>query len=64
MTLVDFIPYRRETAYDMLKAIMKRGGGNYKEEAEKALIGCIVITAYNNMSYRIDELVSIMLANN
>jgi hypothetical protein len=48
----------------MLKAIMKRGGGNYKEEAEKALIGCIVITAYNNMSYRIDELVSIMLANN
>ena len=43
---------RTETVHDIFKKLKK--GSNFKDEAEKALLGCSVITRYNNKSYKID----------
>lgn len=45
---------RLDTVYDYLQSI--RDIPNWKEEAKKELIGKIVITRYNNRTYRIDEI--------
>ncbi len=34
----------------------KKGSKNLKEDGEKALLGCSVITRYNNKTYKIDGL--------
>jgi len=43
---------------DQIEEIHKRtsGGPNFKPSVEKALLGAIVITRYNNSTYRIDEI--------
>ena len=50
---------RTDTVYDQIQEISKRvggGGANYQRTVEKALLGAIVITRYNNKTYRIDEI--------
>lgn len=48
---------RNETAYDVLKAISRRGD-NLQRDAPKELAGAIVLTSYNNKTYRIDDIVT------
>jgi len=45
---------RTDTVMDQMKLCMKGGGG--KEMAAKTLLGCIVMTRYNNKTYRIDDI--------
>merc|ERR1719244_843984 len=49
---------RTDTVLDQIEEIHKRtsGGPNFKPSVEKALLGAIVITRYNNSTYRIDEI--------
>ena len=46
---------RTDTVMDQMKLCMKSGGGG-KEAATKTLLGCIVMTKYNNATYRIDDI--------
>lgn len=46
---------RTETVRDLLLSLRKKGG-DLKTEAEKALLGVSVLTRYNNMSYKIDDI--------
>jgi hypothetical protein len=43
---------RRDTAMDQLKAVVSGGMGDVHKESEKALLGQIVMTKYNNKTYR------------
>jgi hypothetical protein len=36
--------------------IAHRDGGRYKEAVQKCLIGVIVLTRYNNNTYRVDDI--------
>ena len=49
---------RTDTVYDQIQEILKRGGAgaNFHKQVEKVLLGAIVITRYNNKTYRIDEI--------
>lgn len=44
---------RSDTAYDCIMEIVRKTGD--RNDMSKALIGSVVITGYNNKSYRIDE---------
>lgn len=46
---------RTTTALDLLKDVFKMGQPNFKANALKALVGKVVLTRYNNKSYRIDD---------
>jgi len=45
---------RTDTVMDQMKLCMKGQGG--KEAVAKTLLGCIVMTRYNNKTYRIDDI--------
>ena len=48
---------RTDTVLDQMEEIIKRQGqANYRSLVEKALLGAIIITRYNNRTYRIDEI--------
>jgi len=49
---------RTDTVLDQIEEVHKRSGGagNFHASVEKALLGAIVITRYNNKTYRIDEI--------
>ena len=49
---------RTDTVYDQIQEILKRGGAgaNFHKQVEKVLLGAIVITRYNNKTYKIDEI--------
>ena len=49
---------RTDTVLNQMEEIVKRGGANasFRATAEKALLGAIVMTRYNNKTYRIDEI--------
>ena len=50
---------RTDTVLDQITEVAKRTGNNssvFRSSVEKALLGCIVITRYNNKTYRIDEI--------
>jgi len=44
---------RTESVRDLLLSLVKKD--NFKNEAEKALLGTSVLTSYNNKTYKIDE---------
>lgn len=44
------------TVYDILIEAYRSAKAQYQEQAKKAIIGCIVITRYNNRTYRIDDI--------
>ncbi|XP_077505848.1 piwi-like protein 1 [Amblyomma americanum] len=45
---------RRDSVYDLMSQI--EHVPNYKEECVKRVAGCIVITPYNNKTYRVDDI--------
>ena len=50
---------RTDTVYEQIQEIAKRSGGTgstFHRNVEKVLLGAIVITRYNNKTYRIDEI--------
>ncbi len=49
---------RTDTVLNQMEEIVKRGGANasFRATSEKALLGAIVMTRYNNKTYRIDEI--------
>merc|ERR1719500_457347 len=47
---------RTDTVLDQMAEARKRGSSSFKVTAEKFLLGAIVITRYNNKTYRIDEI--------
>ncbi|XP_023340346.1 protein argonaute-3 isoform X2 [Eurytemora carolleeae] len=53
----SFKVLRNEFAYDIIREVTKRGGGNLKNTLEKVLVGQIVMTEYNKaQTYRVDEI--------
>ncbi|GAB6024236.1 Piwi-like protein 1 [Chamberlinius hualienensis] len=46
---------RTETVYDILRRFGAKGL-NFQDHALKMLVGCVVITHYNNKTYRIDDI--------
>jgi hypothetical protein len=36
--------------------IAHRDGGNYQNKVQKSLIGLVVLTRYNNQTYRVDDI--------
>jgi len=49
---------RTDTVLDQIEEIIKRGGNSssFRALVEKALLGAIIITRYNNKTYRVDEI--------
>ncbi|XP_037807550.1 protein argonaute-3 [Lucilia sericata] len=47
----------QKTVLDMLIDIHKSNSGSFQEAAKKALLGAVIITRYNNRTYRIDDIV-------
>ncbi|XP_041456323.1 piwi-like protein 1 [Lytechinus variegatus] len=47
---------RTQTVLDVMYNIMDRSRGRFREEINKSLIGEIVLTKYNNKTYRIDDI--------
>merc|ERR1712227_1088238 len=49
---------RTDTVLEQIQEILKRGGAgaNFHKQVEKVLLGAIVITRYNNKTYKIDEI--------
>lgn len=46
---------RTDTVYDMLKECRERNPENFMEIFKKKVLGIIVLTNYNNKTYRIDD---------
>jgi len=49
---------RTDTVLDQMEELHKRGGStiSFRSTVEKALLGAIVMTRYNNKTYRVDEI--------
>ena len=47
---------RTDTVYDQIQDIARRDGTNYRRSCEKALLGTICMTKYNNRTYKIDDI--------
>merc|ERR1719192_275314 len=47
---------RTDTVLDQMAEARKRGGNSFKVVAEKLVLGAIVMTRYNNKTYRVDEI--------
>lgn len=46
---------RTSTVLEMLRDIYNRDRSNFQTLAKRVLVGCVVLTRYNNMPYRIDD---------
>jgi hypothetical protein len=54
-TVLNFLIFqviRTDTVFDQLKTISGMRGVDLQKEAEKTLLGQVVITRYNNRTYR------------
>ena len=47
---------RTDTVLEMIESIHRRGGTSFRANVEKALLGTIVMTRYNNKTYKIDDI--------
>lgn len=47
---------RQETVYELLRDLRKTSTGDWKENFLKEILGKIVLTGYNNRTYRIDDI--------
>ncbi|KAK3090400.1 hypothetical protein FSP39_011581 [Pinctada imbricata] len=48
---------RTETVLQMMQNIVRRNAQGFQDECTKALVGTVVLTRYNNKTYRIDDIV-------
>ncbi|KAK9504492.1 hypothetical protein O3M35_010814 [Rhynocoris fuscipes] len=46
---------RKDTALDLLAELNRRSPNNWRQSFQQAIVGSIVITPYNNKTYRIDD---------
>lgn len=46
----------QQTAYDELKDIYRMDRDDYKKNVVARMLGCVVLTRYNNQTYRIDDI--------
>lgn len=46
----------KQTVYEFITDLFHRDAGRFKEEALKSLVGNVVMTRYNNKTYRIDDI--------
>lgn len=46
---------RMETTYDVLSRLMKEDDRNWQDNFKKEMIGSVVLTDYNNRTYRVDD---------
>ncbi|XP_045133074.1 piwi-like protein Ago3 [Portunus trituberculatus] len=46
---------RTETCYEVMSALCQKHRGNFKDAITSTLIGCVVLTRYNNRTYHIDD---------
>lgn len=44
-----------DTAYDLLQEALKMNRSNYQNDFKQKALGTTVLTAYNNKTYRIDD---------
>ncbi|XP_071550552.1 piwi-like protein Ago3 [Panulirus ornatus] len=54
---------RTETCYDVMVNMCRMQKANFKALAVKDLVGCVVLTRYNNKTYRIDDILFDQNAN-
>jgi aubergine-like protein len=47
---------RTQTALELIEEITDRVGGRYRDAVQKSLIGVVVLTRYNNKTYRVDDI--------
>ncbi|KAJ9591964.1 hypothetical protein L9F63_001476, partial [Diploptera punctata] len=47
---------RTQTVNDLMSDCVKQDPNNFKDVIQKAVIGCIVLTRYNNRTYRVDDI--------
>lgn len=47
---------RNDSVLDQLMAMFQRDRAGYRDTAMKELVGCIVLTRYNSLTYRIDDI--------
>merc|ERR1712096_161481 len=47
---------RTDTVLEQMQEVYKRDRANFRSSCEKVLLGCIVMTRYNNKTYRIDDI--------
>ncbi|XP_063613916.1 piwi-like protein Ago3 [Penaeus indicus] len=47
---------RTQTCYELMSEIFNNRRGQFKDHVIKALVGSIVLTRYNNQTYRIDDI--------
>ncbi|KAG1661158.1 Piwi-like protein Ago3 [Nymphon striatum] len=52
----SFRVLRKVTAYDILQQCAQRNASQIKDEAVRQLLGNVVLTRYNNKTYRIDDI--------
>lgn len=47
---------RKDTVYDVMREIMRRNNNNnWQDEFKREILGAVVLTDYNNRTYRIDD---------
>jgi len=47
---------RTDTVLEQMQEVYKRDRANFRSSCEKSLLGCIVMTRYNNKTYKIDDI--------
>eukprot|EP00092_Neocalanus_flemingeri_P037390 GFUD01040714.1.p1 GENE.GFUD01040714.1~~GFUD01040714.1.p1 ORF type:complete len:911 (-),score=265.15 GFUD01040714.1:184-2916(-) len=47
---------RTDTVLEQMQEVFKTNKANFRSGCEKILLGCIVLTRYNNKTYRIDDI--------
>ena len=47
---------RVETVYEIIKRIQKESKGSFKKDCIKEIVGTVVLTDYNNQTYRVDDI--------
>lgn len=46
---------RLETVYDIMRTLREESRGNWQDDFKKQIVGATVLTAYNNNTYRVDD---------
>ena len=58
-----FVSSSSETVYQALQSLQRTSPSDFMNEAKKTLVGKMVLTMFNYATYRIDEIVSLLLCS-